>query len=176
MAKVTWDQSEYDEAAPRSFDPLPKGIYPCIIDNSDEKRTKAGTGSYYEFEFTVVKGDYKNRKLWARLNVNNPSDTAQRIGREQFKALCAAAGKPDANDTVKLHGKYVGVYVSIEQGQNGPQNRVDGFIAPSQFKADEDDDAPPAKQPAKPAAQQGAKAAKGSPKKSGDEPDDDIPF
>ncbi len=169
MAKVTWNQDEYDESAPRNFEPLPKGLYPCVIAKSDEKQTKAGTGSYFEFEFEVVKGEHKGRKLWARLNINNPSEMAQKIGREQFKALCASAGKPGAKTTEALHGKFVACYVSIEQGTNGPLNRVDGFATPEAYREGSAPETAPKTKPAAPPAG----PAKNEPK---EEIDDDIPF
>lgn len=193
MAKVSWDQSTVDDPQPRDFDVLPRGKYPCVVLDSSEKDTRAKDGKYFEFEFEVVAGDFKKRKLWARLNIENPSEVAQRIGREQFKGLCKACGKEGAKTTEALHGKYVVCLVSIEQGQNGPMNRVDGFMSPQDFKekggespslADaEANAAATARRPAaaggKPAAgKPGAKGGgKGAAAPQGQaEFDDDIPF
>lgn len=179
MPKVTWDQEKVEASRPRSFDNLPRGKYPCIINDSVEKKTKAGDGKYWEFEFEVVKGDFQKRKLWARLNIENPSEVAQRIGREQFKALCVAAGKPDAKTSEALHGKHVVALVSIEQNaERGPQNRVDGFQSPAEWK--EEGGVTPSKSAAASQAAEsegaGAPKGKGAAKgKSGDF-DDDIPF
>jgi Protein of unknown function (DUF669) len=161
MAKVDWDQSTVPDArAP--FEALPKGKYPCIINSIEQKETKRGDGSYFEVECEVVKGDFKGRKVWARLNVNNPSEVAQNIGRAQFKQLCEAAGKPGAKTTEVLHGKYVVCSVSIERNDRGEANRVDEFVSPEKFK--EAGGAAPTKE-----AQKGAKAGKGV-------DEDDIPF
>lgn len=162
MAKVTWDQDSYETST--GFEVIPRGVYPCMIIGSSEKKTKAQTGSYFEFEFEVVKGDYKKRKLWARLNINNPSEVAERIGREQFKALCAAAGKPGAKTTEALHDKFVACIVSIERNGDKEMNRVDGFKSMQEAGF----------------GSGGAAATKekesSTKKKTDEEDDDDIPF
>lgn len=160
MPKANWDQSQVDDArAP--LEVMPRGKYPCVISTSEEKGTKNGKGKFWEFEFEVVKGDYKGRKLWARLNVHNESEVAQRIGREQYKSLTKAAGKEGATTTEALHGKYVVCSVSIERGDRGDMNRIDQFISPQDFK--EAGGEAPTKA-----------AAKG--KGASDDADDDIPF
>lgn len=158
MAKVDWDQSKVDDArAPMEV--LPRGKYPTVITTSTEKPTKNGKGKFWEFEFEVVKGDFKGRKLWSRLNVYNDSEVAQRIGREQFKSLAKAAGKESATTTEALHGKYVVCNVSIEKGDRGDMNRIDQFISPAEFK------------------ESGAEApTKAAAAKAGAVDDDDIPF
>lgn len=186
MPKVNWDQSKVDDSRqPTSFDVMPRGKYPCVIVDNREVTTKSKDGSYFEFEFEVVKGDFSKRRLWARLNVNNPSEVAQNIGRAQFKQLCKAAGKdPDkVKDSNLLNGKYVVCLVSIERdGQFGDKNRVDGFISPAEFK--EKGEEPPSKDDAPPpraaaagkgkAPVKGKAAAKGKPEEELE--DDDIPF
>lgn len=173
MAKVDWDAQNYDSSA--GYDLLPKGSYPTVICDVEMKETKDRQGKYLEVEFEVVKGKYVRRKLWARLNVHNKSETAQRIGREQFNALCEAVGiaKDAVQDTNQLINKWVTVVVSIEEGRGGQrdQNRVNGFM-----KSTSEDQvaratkmpgavAPPPTRPAvKPAATQGSL------------PEDDIPF
>ena len=54
------------------FEPIPAGKYLTAISTSEMKDTKNGNGSYLELEFAVLEGQYKGRKLWARLNLKNP--------------------------------------------------------------------------------------------------------
>lgn len=176
MPKVTWSQDEYEESAPRNFDPVPKGAYVCIIDDIEEKQTKKKDGTYFEIVLHVdEKGEFKGRKLWARLNVHNPSEMAERIGREQFKALCSAAGKPGVQKTEMLHGKKVTCFVSIKQGDSGPMNQVDGFAAPeARADSDDEDDEKPLRSPTRNEASTSARNANAR-KKTGIG-EDDIPF
>lgn len=159
MANVDWDQ-EQDKVG--NFEVLPKGRYPCRIIESEDKKTKAGDGSYFKFTFEIVKGDYKGRKLWDQFNIHNQSEVAQQIGRERFKALCVAAGKEKIKKTEELHAKFVVCLVDIERGREGrqDQNRINGYMAAKDFVAPE----------AGPATNSAAGAKK-------DElEDDDIPF
>ena len=50
-------------------------------------------------------GEFKGRKVWARLNLRNKSEIAQRIGNEQFAAVRAACGVPNPRDSQELHYK-----------------------------------------------------------------------
>ena len=61
------------------FDPIPAGKYLAVITESESKPNKAGTGSYLQLTFQVIEGEYKNRFLWARLNLDNPNQTAVKI-------------------------------------------------------------------------------------------------
>ena len=66
------------------FDPVPAGKYLAAIVESKHKPTKAGTGKYLELKFQILEGEYRNRNLWARLNLENPNpeavqDRSQRI-------------------------------------------------------------------------------------------------
>ena len=85
------------------FDPLPAGKYKVAIAASQMKPTKNKNGSYLELEFTVLEGDYKDRKVWARLNLSNPSEKAVQIARAQLSAICRAVGVMTPTDSVELH-------------------------------------------------------------------------
>lgn len=45
------------------FEPIPKGKYNAVIVESDEKTTRSGSGSYLEFTYEIIDGEYKGRKL-----------------------------------------------------------------------------------------------------------------
>lgn len=170
MAKVEWDQSE--DAASTGFEVLPKGRYLTRIEGSEKTDTKNKDGYYFAFEFVITRGDFKNRKLWCNLNVSNPSEAAQRIGREQFKALCVAAKKPDGvKKTEELHGKYVVCFVDIEPASGGyrEKNRINGFALPQAEGTGSSEDEPGKAAPA-------GKPGKPPPGKKDDDFDDDIPF
>ncbi len=47
-----------------TFDPIPAGKYLAIIQESEMKPTKSGNGSYLEFVFQVIEGEFKGRLLW----------------------------------------------------------------------------------------------------------------
>jgi hypothetical protein len=120
---------------------------------ADEKATSAGTGSYIKVKFEVVKGEYTGRLIWQNFNTNNPSEKAQRIGRQQLVAWATACGKPDADNTDKLLDKPFTAAVSIEKGTGGysDSNRIKAFLF--------NQEAAPAKAAPKPAAKPAPAAA-----------------
>lgn len=181
MAKVDWNAGEYDTGG--NFEVMPKGRYLGIVVDSEEKQTRNKDGSYFEFEFDVLAPkEFKRRKLWARLNIKNPSEVAQRIGREQFNGLCEAAGKKkeQVKETTALHNAVVVLIVDIRKNeQNGKDvNEVTGFLKPTAeaSKAGEGYK-PEAKRERSTSASGGQQPRREQPKR---EPstvdDDDIPF
>ena len=85
------------------FEPIPAGKYLAAIMASQMKPTKNGNGNYLELEFAVLEGNCKGRKLWARLNLNNPNTTTVKIARSELSAICRATGVMTPKDSVELH-------------------------------------------------------------------------
>jgi hypothetical protein len=98
-----------------SFDPIPAGEYLCVITASEEKPTKAGTGSYLQLEFDVVEGPYKGRKLWERLNLNNPNETTVKIARASLSAICRSINVMEPQDSCEMHDLPLLVKVRTEK-------------------------------------------------------------
>jgi hypothetical protein len=155
MAKFGFDVSDVTPdtgAAGGSYDPIPEGEYVLKALEAEEKSTAKGDGSYIKVKFEVAKGEHTGRLLWQNFNINNPSEKAQRIGRQQLVAWATACGKPDADDTDKLLEKPFRAAVSIEKGTGGysDSNRIKAFLF-------DQDDAPKAAAP-KPAPKPAAAA------------------
>src|SRR5687768_10917949 len=92
------------EVDPNSqFDPVPAGKYLAVITASEAKPTRSGKGSFLELTFEILEGDYKGRKLWARLNLENPSEMAVKIARAELSAICHATGVMQPKDSMELH-------------------------------------------------------------------------
>lgn len=116
------------EVEPQTFETLPAGDYICEVVDSEMKETRAGTGQYLQLTLKVLQGNFAGRLLWDRLNVINPNEQAQNIGRQVLSALCHAAGKPNAQDSQQLHGIPVSVkVVAKDDPQRGLQNEVKGY-------------------------------------------------
>lgn len=160
MAKFGFNVAEVEIDAPVSYDPIPDGEYTLKALDAEQKTTSRGDGTYIKVKFEVVKGEYAGRLLWQNFNIENPSQKAQNIGRQQLVAWATACGKPDADDTDKLLEKPFRAAVGIEKGTGGysDSNRIKAFLFEQQ------DDAPTPK--AKPAAK-AAPAAAAAPAKSG---------
>jgi len=74
MSTLNFDANTVEPST--GFDPIPAGKYPAVIIESEMKTTKSGTGRYLELTFEVIDGEYHGRKVWARLNLENPNSTA----------------------------------------------------------------------------------------------------
>jgi hypothetical protein len=85
------------------FEPVPAGKYLAIITESQQKPTKSGVGTYLQFTFQILEGEYKGRLAWARLNLDNPNATTMKIARAELSAICRAVGVMAPKDSAELH-------------------------------------------------------------------------
>lgn len=118
------------------FDPIPEGDYEAVISGSEEKPTKAGTGSYLKLEFTIISGEYERRKLWVQLNLNNPNEDAVRIARGELKRICHAVGKPRPTSSLDLHDIPLLIKVGLKRrDKNDPTSDLQNVIKSYKAKA-----------------------------------------
>lgn len=112
-----------------SFEPLPAGKYLAAITESEMKPTKSGGGSYLQLTFTILDGEYKNRVVWARLNLNNPNATAVKIARSELSAICHAVGVMQPRDSVELHNLPLLITVKCKKREDTGEltNELKGF-------------------------------------------------
>lgn len=94
------------EVAPsQDIGPIPAGEYLAQITDSDVKPTKRGDGNYAELTYEVLEGEYKGRKVWVRLNLDNPNQKAVEIAQRQLSSICHAVDTLNIKDTAELHYK-----------------------------------------------------------------------
>lgn len=93
------------------------------------KPNKAGTGHYLQVTFQIIEGDFKNRLLWARLNLDNPNPTAVQIARAELSAICRAVGVLAPNDSVDLHNLPLVVNVKCRKREDTGEiaNEIKGY-------------------------------------------------
>ena len=107
-----FDASQVPEQ--QEFSALPEGQYVVIATASEMKPTKSGTGQFLQFTFEVLDGPQKGRKLWARLNLVNPSQTAVDIAQRELGAICRAVNVIKPSDSAELHNKPMLITVAVE--------------------------------------------------------------
>lgn len=114
-----------------AFEAIPVGKYIAAITESEMKPTKAGTGSYLQLTFTVLDGDYKNRVLWARLNLHNPNATAVKIARSELSAICQAVGVLSPKDSAELHNLPLVITVKLKKREDTGDltNEIKGYAS-----------------------------------------------
>jgi hypothetical protein len=118
-----------NQVEPTSFDPLPAGRYLACITESEMKATKNNAGQFLNLTFQVLDGEYKGRKLWARLNLKNPNAQAEQISRGQLSAICRAVGVMAPKDSVELHNLPLVISVKVKKRDDTGdlQNDISGF-------------------------------------------------
>ena len=89
--------------AQQDFGAIPTGKYLAQIVDSDMKPTKKNDGHYLELTYEIVDGEYKGRKLWSRINLDNPNAKTVEIGNRQFASIREATGVKNPRDSNELH-------------------------------------------------------------------------
>lgn len=127
LRDLGFDANEVEPST--GFDPIPSGKYLAVIVESEFKNNKAGTGQYLQLTFEVIEGEYKNRKVWARLNLKNPSAEAVKIARGELSAICRAVGVLTPRDSHELHDLPLVIRVKCKKRPDNDEmtNEIAGY-------------------------------------------------
>ena len=121
------DFNATDVAPTSPLEALPAGTYECCIVESGMFPTKSGNGSFLKLTFEVVSGEHAGRKLFARLNLDNPNPTAVQIARGDLSAICRAVGVMSPHDSEELHNLPLLVTVRVRRLEDGDVNDIRGY-------------------------------------------------
>ena len=112
------------------FEPVPAGNYLAAITASEMKGTKKGDGHYLALEFQVIDGEFKGRKLYVNLNLDNPNRTAVEIARGELSAICRAVGVMVPKDSQELHNLPLQLTVGMEKRKDTGelQNKIKKYL------------------------------------------------
>ena len=151
MAQIDFDTEEYQNTE-NNYNPIPKGNYVLKCLEAELQDARSGNGQYIKAKFEVSRGEYTGRKIFVNFNINNASETAQRIGRKELASWGRACGKPKVTDTDQLLEIEFEAVVGIERGRDNyaDSNRILDFV-PKEGAAPAAA-APAASKPAAPAA------------------------
>ena len=122
-----FNANEVDPAV--GFEPVPAGEYMAAITESEFKDTKSGAGRYLQLTFQIIEGEFKNRFLWARLNLDNPNATAVQIARAELSAICRAVAVMAPNDSTELHNLPLVISVKCKKREDTGEiaNEIRGY-------------------------------------------------
>ncbi|MDD5698890.1 MAG: DUF669 domain-containing protein [Victivallaceae bacterium] len=131
MATLNFNAHEVEPSV--AFEAVPAGKYIAVIVDSEIKQTKSGNGNYLELTFEITEGEYKGRKVWARLNIDNPNADAVKIARGELSAICRAVNVMTPNDSVDLHNLPLEINVKCKKRDNSDEisNEIKGYAAKS---------------------------------------------
>lgn len=104
---------------PKTGTLLPKGAYKLEITHTEEKVTSKGTGKYVEMAISVVEpAEFAESTFYEKINTENPSADAVKIGQRMLAAIGNAVGLLEG-EWEDLHHKLFVAEVLIEPGTNG---------------------------------------------------------
>lgn len=113
MASIMFNAAEVQ---PSSREPVKPGTYEAVIVNSEAQPMKSGNGMGFNFEFEIIVGEQKGRKVFVWITFEHrTSPDAQRIGREQLSSICHALNVMQLNDTVQLHNLPLLITVALDR-------------------------------------------------------------
>lgn len=126
MATFSFDATQV--APQQEFSPVPAGVYVARIVSSEIKPTKNNSGTLLNLQFDIIEGQFINRKIFERINIQNANPEAEKIGQSQLSQLCHALNVLQLRDTEELHNKPVKIKVKIRKDeQYGDQNAISAF-------------------------------------------------
>jgi hypothetical protein len=124
----TFDATLVDPNAP--FEVIPPGDYEVQITASSMESNKAGTGSYLKLELEIMDGPQAGRKLFDRLNLDNPNAKAVEIAQRTLSAICHAVGVLSVTDSEELHLRPMIAKVKVVPRSDQPgelSNEIGGY-------------------------------------------------
>lgn len=111
-----------------NFEPLPAGWYTVTISQAELKTTKAGNGQFINLRYDVTGPTHKGRVVFGKLNIRNPNQKAEEIGRQQLGDIMRAIGLAKVTDTDQLIGGNLSIKLEVKQDdQFGAGNEVKSF-------------------------------------------------
>ncbi len=144
MAYLKFDATMFDSEPVGLTTPLPDGEYVAMITASEMRPTRSGNGAYLELTVEIQDGPHAGRRIYDRLNLENPNSQAVPIARRTLAQICHAVGVLALEDSEQLHNRPFVAIVRTEPGRDGygPRNIVRGY------KRAQQQTAPPAPAPA----------------------------
>lgn len=124
----TFDATQVEPNAP--FEVIPAGDYTVQITASSMEQNKAGTGSYLKLELEIVDGQQAGRKIFDRLNLDNPNAQAVEIAQRTLSSICHAVGVLSVSDSEDLHMRPMIAKVKVEPRSDRPgefSNSIGGY-------------------------------------------------
>ncbi|MDD5697381.1 MAG: DUF669 domain-containing protein [Victivallaceae bacterium] len=127
MATLNFDANTVEPNV--ALEPVPAGKYTAVISESEIKPTKSGNGQFLELTFEIVEGEFKGRKVWTRLNIDNPSADAVKIARGNLSAICRAVNVMTLKDSADLHNLPLEITVKCKKRDDADEitNEIKGF-------------------------------------------------
>jgi len=125
MAQLQFSTQGIDTT--NNFEALPPGEYTVMVVYIEMNTSMSGSGRYLALTFDVqAPENFRGRKLWDNLNLENQSAKAVEIAQRQFAQLVQACGLDAITDTEQLHNVPVVAIVKIDKN-DATRNQIKGY-------------------------------------------------
>lgn len=122
----SFDVNDIPEST-NSYEPLPEGWYPALIQSAELKPTKDGTGQYISIKYGL---SGSARIVWGNINIRNQSQKAEEIGRQNLGDIMRAIGLSRVTDSDELIGGNLMIKLIIKEDEKyGRKNEIKGYKA-----------------------------------------------
>lgn len=127
MAQLNYIPDSNDQY--QGYECLPAGEYKVQIIDSDVVVPKSGKGHMLKLSYEVI-GDpqYDGRKIFDNIIVEHESVDAERIGKQKLNTICALTGVKSLKDSAQLHGKTLGLLLTVKEYQGEKQNNIKKYL------------------------------------------------
>lgn len=116
MAQLNFNSQEVEPQA--GFELLPAGWQHLLCEKCELKPTNAGDGSYLNFQWKVVGGEFNNRVVFDMIMYTHPKEQTQQIGRAKLSALCRAMGIGNLTSTDMFNNRHVEGKVAVQKSKD----------------------------------------------------------
>jgi len=140
MAKLPSSFKRKDHGKMRDFSAIPKGEYIAKIIESDYKANSKKTGHFLTLTLEVQNKEHKGHKIFATLNLDNPSELAIQIANDEFATILDACGKKTVKDSKELHNILMIVTLGVDKDDKNVIKMYDAMEEDSHEDEDEDED------------------------------------
>lgn len=123
MAKINFNRKKA-AGVQSKYGAVPKGFYEMVIEkatvaNTHDRSSGELTKQIMTIQLSIHEGTYKNRKIFVRFNLVNPSERAEAISAALLASIADAVGIYELEDTDELIGKHVCGEVVVVPPKNG---------------------------------------------------------
>lgn len=131
---ASFDPGAKGQQGVEDYTPIPANDYVAHIVESDMvkngENAKDPEGWGLKITWLILTGEFKDRRVFSRLNLVNNSEQTVVIANKHLKSICDAVAVPGpVSDTNVLHGRACVISVIIKPSDSGygPKNKVKNY-------------------------------------------------
>lgn len=121
MVQLTFDANTVEPNA--GMEPVPDGWYNVAIAETEMKPTSNGQGAFLQIKMSIIDGQFANKVIFTRLNLQNQNQQAVDIAYGELSAICHCVGVFQVQDSSQLHGIPFQVRVNVRPAGTGADGK-----------------------------------------------------